>query len=128
MKRSRRRAADSLDVRGYFSAADNSKRKKRLLDISNLTYMQVSTALFAIGVCILIGCLVRAVLTGGRTGTAEAVLMAVSQLLAICGILFTLYGHQYIGIEKKLSWKLGIALNGGLLAVHLLIIIAGLIP
>lgn len=92
----------------------------------NLTYMQVSLGLFAFAAVLLVLSLVLAFVTDGGAGFVAALAGVVSLLLSAAGLAVTLYGHFAVGVEGKIKWKLGVILNGAVLAVTLALYLLGL--
>ena len=103
-------------------------KKKGLSErLGNLTYMQVSLTLFGFAAVLLILSLVLALVTGGEVGWIAATAGLAAFLLSLIGLIITLYGHFAVGMEGKISWKVGLFTNGAVVLITLALYIVGLV-
>lgn len=89
------------------------KNKNRRL--RSLSYMTVSLGLFFLSLILSAVLIVRAVLTDGGLGRADAVLGTLALAAVIAGFIVPLYGHFIVRIDGKANWRLGVLLNGVLM-------------
>lgn len=103
------------------------KKKKSVGDrFASMTYMQASLSLFTVSLLIFALCIWRSAATGGAAGLLAALAAILGFALACAGLGVTLYGHFFVRIEGKLSWKIGILCNGGLALILLLLYLSGI--
>ena len=81
------------------------KNKNRRL--RSLSYMTVSLGLFFLSLILSAVLIVRAVLTDGGLGSADAVLGTLALAAVIAGFI--------VRIDGKADWRLGVLLNGVLM-------------
>ena len=103
-------------------------RKKSLSEkLKHLTYMQVSMTLFAFAAVLLILSLVLAFMMPGEVGWIGGLAGIVAGILALVGLIITLYGHFAVGMEGKTKWTWGLILNGIVFVVCVVLYVIGLV-
>ena len=102
------------------------KRKTLGQRLSSMSYMQASLAFFGAGFLALVFCLWRAVASRGTSGMVVALAGIFAFIMAVVGLIITLYGHFVVKMEGKIKWTIGLGTNGVLAALMLLLYLSGL--
>lgn len=84
----------------------------------SLSYMQASLGLFVLGLLLLLGLFIHAVVSGGALAGWEGVLGFVGMLMALAGFALPLYGKFVVGSRDKPDYHLGLLLNGPLFLLY----------
>ncbi len=102
------------------------KRKTLRQRLASMSYMQASLGFFSASVLTFAFCLWQVISSRGSSGLVVALVGILSFILAIVGIGVTLYGHFVVKMEGKIKWGVGLATNGVLVVVLLLLYLSGL--
>lgn len=104
------------------------RRNKKTLQqrLEKVTYMQASLTLFGLSVFLFLLCLWRSVATGGTAGMGIAFIGLLAFFTALAGIGVTLYGHFIVKIEGRIKWIAGVATNGMMFIIMVLLYGSGI--
>lgn len=105
---------------------DRKKRKTLKQRLKAMTYIQAALSLFVLSILLFLFCMWRSIATAGGAGLLIAFFGILSFIAALAGLIVTVYGHFFVRIEGKIKWIAGLATNGMMMVIMLMLYLVGI--